>query len=170
MVDTIKCQSELDLTEPFFEKLLLGAIDKRMDRKKIEAHNPVRHDQDTIHAMPYRSKAPGTDKERQWSSDDYPVGSSGRGTSGHPNRHSTMRTLVESPIDARQTAQTFHEGPSNMTSSRHASPPSGEYGRPRRPTTFSSAIQEAEEPEPRAAQRSSTFGSHQSHWWTRNGS
>ena len=36
MVDTIKCQSELDLTQDFFQKLLLGAIDKREDNKKIE--------------------------------------------------------------------------------------------------------------------------------------
>lgn len=35
MVDTIHCSSESDLTEPFFYKLLLGAIDKVADHKEI---------------------------------------------------------------------------------------------------------------------------------------
>lgn len=34
MVDTIKCQSEADLTGPFFRKLLLGAIDKGLDQEE----------------------------------------------------------------------------------------------------------------------------------------
>ena len=35
MVDTITCLSEADLTEKFFEKLLLGAIDKAVDHEVI---------------------------------------------------------------------------------------------------------------------------------------
>ncbi len=34
MVDTVKCQTEADLTEPFFKKLLLGAIDKTLDQQE----------------------------------------------------------------------------------------------------------------------------------------
>lgn len=34
MVDTVKCQTEADLTEPFFRKLLLGAIDKIVDHQE----------------------------------------------------------------------------------------------------------------------------------------
>lgn len=37
MVDTISCLSEDDLTEEFFEKLLLGAIDKVVDHQAIAA-------------------------------------------------------------------------------------------------------------------------------------
>ena len=36
MVDTIKCQSEQDLTLPFYEKLLLGAIESRLDHRDNE--------------------------------------------------------------------------------------------------------------------------------------
>ena len=35
MVDTVSCESETDLTKKFFEKLLLGAIDKAIDHDKI---------------------------------------------------------------------------------------------------------------------------------------
>lgn len=34
MVDTVKCQTDADLTEPFFRKLLLGAIDKFVDHQE----------------------------------------------------------------------------------------------------------------------------------------
>ena len=37
MVDTISCLSVADLTEEFFEKLLLGAIDKAVDHQAIAA-------------------------------------------------------------------------------------------------------------------------------------
>lgn len=37
MVDTIKCETEADLTEPFFKKLLLGAINKRLDQEETTA-------------------------------------------------------------------------------------------------------------------------------------
>ena len=165
MVDTIQCQSELDLTELFYEKLLLGAIDKRLDRKKIEAHDPAKHGQDAYHEIPHRTKAPGTDRERPWSEAETLVGSSRRGNSLHANRSSTMRTPIESPVEAAQSAQPFERNPSNMTHSAQASSASAAFQTPRRHPTFSSTIQEAEEPEPRTPQRSSTAGIHQSHWW-----
>lgn len=34
MVDTVRCQTEADLTERFFKKLLLGAIDKAVDHEE----------------------------------------------------------------------------------------------------------------------------------------
>lgn len=37
MVDTVKCQTDADLTEPFFRKLLLGAIDKMVDQQEPTA-------------------------------------------------------------------------------------------------------------------------------------
>ena len=40
MVDTIKCVSELDLSHEFFRKLLLGAIDKREDKKNVQRQRP----------------------------------------------------------------------------------------------------------------------------------
>ena len=167
MVDTIKCQSELDLTEGFFEKLLLGAIDKRFDRKEIEAHDPTEYDQETHDPMPHRAKAPGTDRERPWSEAETLVGSSRRGNSFHPNRSSTMRSPIESPVEAAHSAQPFEGNASNMTSSRHASAP---LDPPRRRTTINSTIEETEEPEPRATQRSSTSGTHSSRWWNSRGS
>lgn len=36
MIDTLSCRSEDDLTEKFFEKLLIGAIDKTVDYDEVE--------------------------------------------------------------------------------------------------------------------------------------
>ncbi len=160
MVDTIKCESELDLTEDFYEKLLLGAIDKRLDRKKIEAHSSARGGHDTASPLSFRFKIPGKGKERQWSDDDTLVGPSSRWNSQRTKRTSTMRTLNESPVDDAGHTHAFDERQSNMTNFRHASPPSAGSGPPRRHTTFSDAIPEAEEPGPKTTKRSSTFGSH----------
>ena len=168
MVDTIKCGSELDLTHQFFEKLLLGAIDKRLDQSEMETHDPTQYGQDTYHAMPDHPKAPSKGKEQQSSDDEHLVGSSNRGKSLQENRSSTMSTLVGSLGDAAQVTHTLEDVPSNRNSFRHSSPPSTGYGPPRRHTGFNNAIQEAEEPEPEAPQRSSTSASHQSHqsrWW-----
>ena len=167
MVDTIQCQSELDLTELFFEKLLLGAIDSRLDRQKIEAHDPAKYGQDAYHEIPHRAKAQGIDRERPLSEVETLVGSSRPGNSLHANRSSTMRTPIESPIEEAQSAQPFGRNPSNMTSFGHASPP---LGSPRRRTTINSTIEETEEPEPRTPQRSSTSGTHSSRWWKSRGS
>ena len=162
MVDTIKCQSELDLTELFFEKLLLGAIDTRFDRKELEAHDPTKYDQEAHDPIPHRAKAPSTGRESQWSGDTAVVGSSSRGNSFYTNRSSTMRTPIESPVGATQSAQAFERNPSNLTSFRHALPP---LDPPRRHTTINSTIEETEESEPRAPPRSSTSGTHSSRWW-----
>lgn len=165
MVDTIKCQSDLDLTETFYEKLLLGAIDKRLDHKKIEAHHPAEDSQDTALALPLRNKTIDKGKDRRWSDNETLVASSSRWNSLHGHRSSTMQPVYESPIDDARPAATFEGRPSNMTSSRHSSPPSAGFGPPSRHATFHSGIQEAEEPEPSAVQRASTSGSHKSHWW-----
>ena len=170
MVDTIKCESELDLTEEFFEKLLLGAIDKRLDHQKVTAHHPANDSQDLVPTLPHRSKTVGNGKEPQWLDDETLVASSSRRNSLHANRASTMQTLHGSPIDDARTKPAFEGRPSNVTTSRHASPPSAGFGLPSRHTTFHNTIQEAEEPEPRAAQRSSTITSHGSHWWNKHGS
>ncbi len=170
MVDYIKCQSELDLTHTFFEKLLLGAIDKRLDHKKMEAHGPAKDGHDTAFALPNRSRTIGKEQERQWPDDETLVGSSNRGNSLHANRSSTMQTLYESQIDDGRAKPTYEGKRSSVTTSRHASPPSAGFGPLPRHITFPHTNQEAEEPEPRTAQRSSTFGSQRSHWWNRHNS
>ena len=168
MVDTIRCQSELDLTEAFFEKLLLGAIDKGFDRKKMIPHDPVKDGQDSLPSLSHRFKTTGKGKERQWSGDETLVGSSSRGNSTrHPNRSSTMQTLNESPTDDAPPTRIFQESPTNMTSSRYAAPPSVGLGPPNRRVTYDDTIQEAEEPEHRTTKRSSTLGSK---WWKANAS
>ena len=164
MIDTIKCESELDLTEAFYEKLLLGAIDKRLDHTKIETHHPAKDDQETTIAPPYRPKTIGKGKERRWSDEEIVVASSSRWDS-YANRSSTMQTLYESSTGDARPASTFGERPLNLATSRHASPPSAGFPPPTRHTTFHNTIQERDEPEPRAAQRSNTSGSHRSSWW-----
>lgn len=175
MVDRIQCQSELDLTEDFYEKLLLGAIDKRLDHKKLEANDPARDGQDTTFALPDRLKATGKAIEQRWSGDETLVASSSRWNSLRTNRSSTMPPLNESPTDDARPTPTFGERPSHAATFRPASSPSAGFGPPPRHTTFHSGIQEAEEPEPRAAQRSSTMGPKRSersksHWWDRHDS
>lgn len=155
MIDTIKCKSELDLTEAFFKKLLLGAIDKSLDHKKMEDHDLAKFSRSNDPTLPHRPIMIGKGKERQWSDDETLIGSSSRWNSVSGNRAST--TLHKSPTsDARHTS-TFGE--------RH-SPVTGN-GPPSRRTTFHDPIQEAEDPEPRLTQRSSTIGSHVSSWWKR---
>ena len=70
MVDFIKCQTERDLTTAFYEKLLLGAIDKRLDHEEMEAHHPVKDGPNTTLTLPHRSQTAGKGKERQWSEDE----------------------------------------------------------------------------------------------------
>lgn len=151
MVDTIKCQSELDLTEAFYEKLLLGAIDKRLDHQKVAAHLPAKDSQDFVPTLSYRPKTTGKGKERQWSDDETLVASSSRGNSLHANRASTMQPLYESPIEDVRTKPNFEGRPSNITTSRHASSPSVGFEPPPRHATFHNTVQKAEEPEPRSA-------------------
>lgn len=169
MVDTIKCQSELDLTDAFYEKLLLGAIDNRLDHTKIEAHHSSKDDGDNVPALPHRSKTEviGKGKARQWSDDETVVASPIRGNPLPANRSATIQTLHESPTDYAGPLPTFENRPMNITTSRDASSPSAGSGPLPRHTTFQNDIQEAEEPEPRAVQPSTTSGSHRPHWWNR---
>ena len=162
MVDTVPCQSELDLTEQFFEKLLLGAIDKSLDRKQMEANVPANHSPHTAPAMSHRPKMNCNGKERQYSDDDTLVGSSTRWNSLHGNRVSTMRTLNESPIDEVSPSPTYGQKYFDAASSRRASPPSATLAPPRRHATFDDVVRETEEPEPKPAKRSFTLGSHKS--------
>ena len=90
MVDFIKCQTERDLTDAFFEKLLLGAIDKRLDHEEMKAQHPVRDSPNETLTLPHRSQTAGKGKERQWSEDE---------------------TIVQSPTLA------FEERPSSMIAS-----------------------------------------------------
>lgn len=99
MVDTIKCKTELDLTETIYEKLLLSAIDKCLDHTKMEAQHRAKDGQDTNPALPVRSKTTGKGKQRQWSDDETLVTSSSRWNSLHANRSSTMQPSHESPLD-----------------------------------------------------------------------
>lgn len=46
MVDTIHCSSEADLTEAFFYKLLLGAIDKVADHNEISSYSRDRSERE----------------------------------------------------------------------------------------------------------------------------
>lgn len=162
MVDTIKCQSELDLTEKFYEKLLLGAIDKRLDHKKLEAHHPAEDGQDTALALPLRSKIINKGKDRRWSDNETLVAPTSRGNSLQGHRSSTMQPVYESPIDDARPAAPFERRPSNMTTS--SSPPSAGFGPPSRHATFHNAIQEAEEPDSSAVQRRSTYESQKSRY------
>ena len=131
----------------------------------MEAHHPAEDGQDIALALPLRSKTIDKGKDRRWSDNETLVASSSRWNSLHGHRSSTMQPVYESPIDDARPAATFEGRPSNMTSSRHSSPPSAGFGPPSRYATFHNGIQEAEEPDPSAVQRASTSGSHKSHWW-----
>ncbi|KAL9609317.1 MAG: hypothetical protein Q9167_005904 [Letrouitia subvulpina] len=93
MVDTIQCQSEVDLTEDWFRKLLLGAIDKREDNRKIEDQQIA--DDAANAVLPDRSISSRTSHSRPFSEVDTLVGPS-RGYSFPIDTNST--TLHESPI------------------------------------------------------------------------
>lgn len=156
MVDTIKCQSEIDLTKKFFEKLLLGAIDKRWDHEKMEAQSPKfeesSHTQEQPSStLPYRLLSMGKGKERQFSDDDTLVGSSTRWNSFPTPANSTLQTLYEAQRTDDPTSQskkpmsTFEERPSeNTQTSQQPSPPL--TGRVPRQTTFDHTLIKTEEP------------------------
>lgn len=123
MIDTIKCETEHDLTEAFYEKLLLGAINEGLDRKEMKDHNPVNSGQGTDPALSHRPIAAGKGKERQFSDDETLVMSSRRWNSMHANRPSTKQNLNESPTDDAPRTPDFQEMPSNIARPRHTSPP-----------------------------------------------
>ena len=121
MVDTIKCFSERDLTERFYAKLLLGAIDRRQDHEEVESSRSGSH---TEHirgggSRPTTTHRADTDvgrrtskgKERN-SSQDIGEGSSQQSRNSDPHP-STLQSLRE--------AQTSHN---TSPSRRHASPSS----------------------------------------------
>ena len=159
MVDTIKCQSEVDLTKNFFEKLLLGAINKRWDHEKIETQAPkLEESSHTSHtqeqpssALPHRLLSMGKGKERQFSDDDTLVGSSTRWNSFPTPANSTLQTLYEAqrtddPISqSKKAMSTFEEMPSENTQTSQPSPPL--TGRVPRRTTFDHTLTKTEEPD-----------------------
>ena len=122
MVDTVQCRSVLDLDHGWFEKLLLGAIDRKMDRKEIEAHGPALDIQNGSSTLAYRVKSDDKGKERQWSDDNTTAGP----IRFNSKRASTMQTLFESPSD--DVGSTHHFG--------DRSPPSAGPGPHRRSTGF----------------------------------
>ena len=147
MVDTIKCQSEVDLTEIFFEKLLLGAIDKRWDHEKIETQAPKleesSHTQEQRSStLPHRLLSMGKGKERQFSDDDTLVGSSTRWNSFPTPANSTLQTLYEAQRTGDPTSQSKKRMP---TFEERPSPP--RTGRVPRQTTFDHTLTKTEEPD-----------------------
>lgn len=132
MVDTVQCRSVLDLNHQWFEKLLLGAIDRKMDRKEIEAHGPALDIQDSTFTLAHRFQSDGKGKERQCSDDNTIAGPS----RFNPNRASTMQTLVESPNDDVGSMHHFGHSPRGLITSRRASPPSAGPSPHRRHTGF----------------------------------
>lgn len=87
MVDTVKCQSEADLTEPFFRKLLLGAIDKTIDQQETIA-GPSPYNNYTHHPKQLTRRA-----------------TAGGGQQQQNNRYSKGINL---DIDQRPTESSFH--------------------------------------------------------------
>ncbi|KAK3170567.1 hypothetical protein OEA41_002648 [Lepraria neglecta] len=146
-VDTIKCQSEVDLTKNFFEKLLLGAIDNRWDHEKMETQAPKLEEsshaqEQPLSALPHRLLSMGKGIERRLSDDDTLVGSSTRWNSFPTPANSTLQTLYEAQWTDDPTSQfqkrmpTFEERPS---------PPL--TGRVTRRTTFDHILTKTEEPD-----------------------
>ena len=60
MVDTITCFSEADLTDKFFEKLLLGAIDKAVDHEVIETPSSASYPTNGHDQLPHYTPPPPT--------------------------------------------------------------------------------------------------------------
>lgn len=94
MVDTIKCQTEDDLTELFFKKLLLGAIDKHLDHEETIAapgspYNNYTHRQSLI-ASEDQQHDEGNPRAKFWREDQRLAESSHR--IGHP--HSAPKTAT----------------------------------------------------------------------------
>lgn len=93
MVDTIKCQTEADLTEPFFKKLLLGAIDKTLDHEEsipapISYNNYTYHSgQPTRRATSIGNRQQQSDKNltgKSWDIDQKPAESSNHSSNISP--------------------------------------------------------------------------------------
>lgn len=68
MVDTVTCLSEADLTEKFFEKLLLGAIDKAVDQEVIETPSDATNSHSN---QPQHYTPPPTTQQSTFSQSNY---------------------------------------------------------------------------------------------------
>ena len=145
-VDTIKCQSEVDLTKNFFEKLLLGAIDNRWDHKKMETQAPKLEEsshaqEQPLSALPHRLLSMGKGIERRLSDDDTLVGSSTRWNSFPTPASSTLQTLYE----AQWTDDPTSQSKKRMSTFEERPPPPLTGGVPRR-TTFNHVLTKTDEP------------------------
>lgn len=65
MIDTVQCQTEADLTEPFYKKLLLGAIDKTLDHEESIAAPSAYKNYTYHHSQPTRGAAASVDLQQQ---------------------------------------------------------------------------------------------------------
>lgn len=133
-----------------------------MDYKKMEAHDPAKDSQDTVPALPIAPNQPVEQK-------------SGNGQT--MKLSCFMRRLVVGTACSTPTSllrwkpcmshrwTMLEQSPSlkENLQTQHVSPPSPRFGPPSRHITFPNTNQEAEEAEPRVAQRSSTYGSNKSH-------
>ncbi|KAL9044597.1 MAG: hypothetical protein Q9214_002280 [Letrouitia sp. 1 TL-2023] len=160
MVDTIKCVSELDLTPEWYEKLLLGGIDKRLDHEHVgsEASNSKsppkngasnRISTGSSWSLPSRTKSTNQSLQSSMTGDETLVGSTAGHVSSMPNISSQGSSRLQTLREAQQanypatTSEQFEQSPSRMTyADRQRTLPS----RPRVP--------EADPPQP---QRSETF-------------
>lgn len=100
MIDTVSCKEEADLTEKFFEKLLLGAVDKVVDKEELrpisEGQSETRHfEPSQPTSMAYRPKQAIPTHRDSWPAD---------------NRHGS----------GQYTHQPFGPGPSGMQALREA--------------------------------------------------
>lgn len=125
MVDTIKCQSEADLTEPFFRKLLLGAIDKGLDHEETTVEPSSSYNNYTHQpSQPTRTATVREDRQQQggraktWAMDQRMSESSHQvGQQSHSDpKTTTLNHLYNTPNTPHQppryfTEQNFHEIP-----------------------------------------------------------
>lgn len=125
MVDTIKCQSEADLTEPFFRKLLLGAIDKGLDHEETTVEPSSSYNNYTHQpSQPTRTATVREDRQQQggraktWAMDQRMSESSHQvGQQSHSDpKTTTLNHLYNTPNIPHQppryfTEQNFHEIP-----------------------------------------------------------
>ena len=95
MIDTVSCSEEADLTEKFFEKLLLGAIDRVEDQTDVRPASggqpEITHFEPPQHAF-----------------------------LTHRPKHATIPHIGSGPVDENYTHQPFKPGPSRTQAQREA--------------------------------------------------
>lgn len=126
MVDTVKCQTEADLTEPFYKKLLLGAIDKTLDHEESIAASSAYKNYTHHHSQPTRGAAASVDLQdfdQRPAESPHAAGQKSRSvprtsTLNHPYNildtanQPSSRFFAESGLDqAFEQQQHFREGP-----------------------------------------------------------